>query len=73
MAENTQLSVDPEILLLMVPTNTYNSKAMEEISALNDKGNYNNICLNHNLIKNSQILAIEKLIPKELYSLYLLF
>ena len=40
---------------------------------MNDKGNYNNICLNHHLIKSSQILAIEKLIPKELYSLYLLF
>ena len=27
-----RLSVDPKILLLMVSTNTYNSKAMEEIS-----------------------------------------
>ena len=37
---------------------------------LNDKGNCKNIIyLNHHLIKNNQILAIEKLIPKELYSL----
>ena len=39
-------------------------------AALNDKGNCKNIIyLNHHLIKNNQILAIEKLIPKELYSL----
>ena len=37
---------------------------------LNDKINCKNIIyLNHHLIKNNQILAIEKLIPKELYSL----
>ena len=36
----------------------------------NDKGNCKNIIyLNCHLIKNSQILAIEKLIPKKLYSL----
>ena len=34
------------------------------------KGNCKNIIyLNHHLIKNNQILPIEKLIPKELYSL----
>ena len=37
---------------------------------MNDKGNCKNItCLNHHLIKNNKILAIDKLIPKELYSL----
>ena len=37
---------------------------------MNDKENRKNIIyLNHNLIKNNQILAIEKLIPKELYLL----
>ena len=68
MAENTQwLSVNPKIILYMVSTNTWNSKTM------NDKGNCKNIIyLNHHLIKNCQILVIEKLIPKELYS-YLFF
>ena len=51
----------------MGSTNTCHSKTME---ILNDKGNCKNIIyLNHHLIKNNQILAIEKLIPKELYSL----
>ena len=37
---------------------------------MNDKGNFKNITyLNHHLIKISQILVIEKLISKELYSL----
>ena len=41
-----------------------------KLAVLNDKGNCKNIIyLNHHLIKNNQILAIEKLIPKELYSL----
>ena len=49
----------------MVSTNTCNPKTME-ITKWNCK---NIIYLNHHLIKNNQILAIEKLIPKELYSL----
>ena len=37
---------------------------------LDDKGNCQNlIYLNHHLIKNNSIVAIEKLIPAELYSL----
>ena len=41
-----------------------------KLAVLNDKGNCKNIIyLNHHLIKNNQIIAIEKLIPKELYSL----
>ena len=41
-----------------------------KLAVLNDKGNCNNIIyLNHHLIKDNKILAIEKLIPKELYSL----
>ena len=41
-----------------------------KLAVLNDKANCKNIIyLNHHLIKNSQILAMEKLIPKELYSL----
>ena len=41
-----------------------------KLAVLNDKENCkNNIYLNHDLIKNSQILAIEKLIPKGLCSL----
>ena len=41
-----------------------------KLAVLNDKVNCKNfIYLNHHLIKNSQVLAIEKLIPKELYSL----
>ena len=41
-----------------------------KLAVLNDKGNCKNIIyLNHHLIKNNQILAIDKLIPKELYSL----
>ena len=40
-----------------------------KLAVLNDKGDLKNIiCLNHHLIKNNQILAIEKLIPRELYS-----
>ena len=36
---------------------------------MNNKGNRQNIIyLNHHLIRNKQILAIKKLIPKELYS-----
>ena len=35
-----------------------------KLAVLNDKGNCKNIYLNHHLIKNSQSLAIEKLIPK---------
>ena len=53
----------------MVSTSTCNSKKMK-LALLNDKENCKNIIyLNHYLIKNNQILAIEKLIPKELYSL----
>ena len=41
-----------------------------KLAVLNDKGSCKNIIhLNHRLIKNNQILAIEKLVPKELYSL----
>ena len=41
-----------------------------KLAVLNNKGNCKNIIyLNNHLIKNNQILAIEKLIPKELYSL----
>ena len=43
-----------------------------KLAVLNDKGDLKNIknmkMLNHHLIKNNQILAIEKLILKELYS-----
>ena len=39
------------------------------LAVLNGKGNWKNIYLNHHLIKNNQILVIEKLIPKKLYSL----
>ena len=54
----------------MVSTNTCNSKNMKIITINNDKGNCKNfIYLGHHLIKNSQILAIEKLVTKELYSL----
>ena len=37
-----------------------------KLAVLNDKGNCKNINLNHHFIKNNQILAIEKLILKEL-------
>ena len=41
-----------------------------KLAVLNDKGNCKNIIyLKHHLIENNQILAIEKLIPRELYSL----
>ena len=41
-----------------------------KLAVLNDKGNCKNITyLKHLLTKNNHILAIEKLIPKELYSL----
>ena len=41
-----------------------------KLAVLNDKRNCKNIIyLNHHLIKNNQLFAIEKLIPKELYSL----
>ena len=40
-----------------------------KLTALNDKVNCKNIYLDHHLIENNQILAIEKLTPKELYSL----
>ena len=41
-----------------------------KLAVLRNKGNCKNIIyLNHHLIKNNQILAIEKLIPKELNSL----
>ena len=41
-----------------------------KLAVLNDKGNCKDVIyLNYHLIKNNQILAIEKLIPKELYSL----
>ena len=44
-----------------------------KLAVLNDKGNCKNIIyLNHHLIKNNQILAIEKLIPKS-YTSYQLF
>ena len=40
-----------------------------KLAVFNDKRDLKNIiCLNHHLIKNNQILAIEKLIPRELYS-----
>ena len=49
---------------------TYAIPSPWELAALNDKGNCENIIyLNHHLVKNNQILAIEKLIPKELYYL----
>ena len=42
-----------------------------KLAVLNDKGNCKSIIyLNHHLIKNNQILVIEKLIPKEVYSLF---
>ena len=41
-----------------------------KLAVLNDKGNCKNVIyLNHRLINNNQVLAIEKLVPKELYSL----
>ena len=41
-----------------------------KLAVLNDKRNCKNIIyLNHHLINNNQLLAIEKLIQKELYSL----
>ena len=41
-----------------------------KLTLLNDNGNCQNLeYLSHHLIKNNQILALEKLIPKELYSL----
>ena len=41
-----------------------------KLAVLNDKGNCKNIIyLKYHLIKSNQILAIDKLIPKELYSL----
>ena len=41
-----------------------------KLTLLNDNGNCQNIeYLSHHLIKNNQILALEKRIPKELYSL----
>ena len=44
-----------------------------KLAVLNDKGNSKNIIyFSHHLIKNSQILAIENLIPKN-HTLYLLF
>ena len=53
----------------MVSTNKCNSRPWK-LAVLNDKGNCKNIIyLNHHLIKNNQILVIEKFIPKELYSL----
>ena len=52
----------------MVSTNKCNSRPWK-LAVLNDKGNCKNIYLNHHLIKNNQILVIEKFIPKELYSL----
>ena len=69
--ENTQwLSVNPKIhfkwfqLIHAIPRPW-------KLAVLNNKGNCKNIYLKHHLIKNSQILVIEKLIPKELYSLLL--
>ena len=53
----------------MVPTNTCTPKSWK-LPVLNDKGNSKNIIhLNQHSIKNNQILATEKHIPKELYSL----
>ena len=40
-----------------------------KVAILNDKGNCKNIYLNHHLIRNNQILAMEHFIPKELFSL----
>ena len=52
---------------------TLNNSNSWELSVLNDKGNCETIIyLKHHLIKNNQILAIEKLIPKKLYSLSIL-
>ena len=43
-----------------------------EDSYYNDSGNCKSIIyLNHQLVKNNQILETEKLIPKELYSLFI--
>ena len=45
-----------------------------KLAVLNDKGNCKNITyLNHPLTKNNHVLAIKKLIPKELYSLSIVF
>ena len=53
--------------------NDLNDSNSWELSVLNDKGNCETIIyLKHQLIKNNQILAIEKLIPKKLYSLSIL-
>ena len=55
----------------MVSTQTSNSKIMED-SYYNDSGNSKSIIyLNHQLVKNNQILETEKLIPKGLYSLFI--
>ena len=55
----------------MISTYTSNSKIMED-SYYNDSGNCKSIIyLNHQLVKNNQILETEKLIPKELYSLFI--
>ena len=41
-----------------------------KLAVLNDQGNCKNVIyLNHRLINNNQVLAIEKLVPKELYFL----
>lgn len=50
----------------MISTHTSNSEIMED-SYYNDSGNCKSIIyLNHQLVKNNQILETEKLIPKEL-------
>ena len=73
MAENAQsLSVNSKMILWMVPTNTCNSK-LWKLTVLKDKGNCKNIIYQKpHLIKNNQVLATEKLIPKNC-TIYLFF
>ena len=43
-----------------------------KLAVLNDKGNCKNIIYLKIIIKNNQILAKQKLIPKELYTLFII-
>ena len=64
MAENAQwLSVNPKIHAI---TKSW------KLAVLNDKGNCKNIIYLKIIIKNNQILAKQKLIPKELYTLFII-
>ena len=65
MAGNTQwLSINPKILLWWFQL-IHAIPRPWRVAVLNDKENCKNIIyLNHHLIKNNQILAIEKFIPK---------